>query len=259
MALTRYRHFWSAKILAAPVLSTGGTDLGNPVTPPVVPGEPPPEPAVPVGQPIQDVDITGILKSYSPPRFVRQIRQVETGKYLNERILGRLQPEETNFSIVMASDFEALYAYNQDYVFEIIEELHSNQGGGVRYVADVATGTLFDREWAAYAQNGQDRDITLRFILKAYSRSFMNMTTLPPTPQGDPALTVTHGVTPVISMTAGTATGSATFRVRGDNPATTAINEKRVELVSMFAPNRAPKTTPPQPRNPFTPTPGNMN
>ena len=248
MALTRYRHFWSSRLMAAPVLSTGGSDLGIPAAPTIVPGQPTPPAASQAGQPISGVDITGILKSYKPPRFVRAVRQVEVGKYLNERILGRLQPDETNFSIVTASDYESLYAYNQDYEFEIVEELHSNNGNAIRLVVDLATGTLFDREVSAYQQNGQDRDTTMRFLLKAYTRSFMDVTRVP----GDPPLFVTHRVVPVISMQAGTATGSATFMVRGDNPATTAINEKVNDLVSMFAPNRGVLRAEPPP-SPFTP------
>ena len=225
--------------MAAPVVSTGGSDIGR-----VRGGDGPDANEVPAGQTITDVDLTGVLKSYSPPRFVRSIRQVETGKHMNERILGRLQPEETNFSVVLASDFEALYAYNQDYQFEIVEELHSNaSGAGIRYVIDLATGTLFDREWSAYTQNDQDRDITLRFILKAYTRTFMDITRVN-------NRDVRSHVIPVISMAAGTGTSSATFMTRGHNPDSFEIEA----LVSMFAPNRgvmrAPAPT--EPESPFT-------
>ena len=157
MAITRYRHFWSSKLEFAPIGgSSANGDLADP------------------GAGISDFNMTGILKSYSPPRIVREVRQIETGKYLNERILGRLLPEETNFSIVMPSDFEAFYVYNGDYQFEIIEELHGNQERLIRYVVDEVQGTLFDREWSDFMQNGQDRDITLHFILKKYTRTFTN-------------------------------------------------------------------------------------
>ena len=216
MALTRYRHFWSSKLEAAPVRKAHATDLGN---------------AEMVNSLIQDVDITGVLKSYSPPRFVREVRQVETGKYLNERILGRLQPEETNFSIVLPSDFESLYAYNQDYQFEIVEELHSNAAAGIRTVIDLVTGTMFDREWADFMQNAQDRDVTLRFILKEYTRDFYDV---------DPDNGNVSNKTSVIAIKAGLATGSGTFRTRGrtDVGIEATVDD---DLVSMFGPNRSPR------------------
>ena len=218
MALTRYRHFWSSYLEAAPVLKAHATDLGSGAADSL----------------IQDVDLTGVIKSYSPPRFVREVRQVETGKYLNERILGRLQPEETNFSIVLPSDFESLYAYNQDYVFEIIEELHSNAAAVVRRVTDLVTGTLFDREWSDYMQNAQDRDITLRFILKTYTRTFQDQDQ-----DGNP----TGETIPVISITSGlAATGTGDFLTYGREAAgiTTSTGDK---LVSMFGPNRVNRAT----------------
>ena len=168
MALTRYRHFWSSKLELAPVQSAGFGDLGTNRA------------QLSEKNTLSDVDITGVLKAYSPPRIVREVRQVETGKYLNERILGRLQPEETNFSITMPADFEVFYAYNSDYQFEIVEELHTNvseTGYGIRYVIDEVRGTLFDREWTDFMQNGQDRDVTLHFILKTYKRMFSQTAT----------------------------------------------------------------------------------
>ena len=184
MALTRYRHFWQSKLELAPVHGAGSGDLGGS-------GE------------VSDVDITGILKSYSPPRIVREVRQVETGKYLNERILGRLMPEETNFSITMPSDFEVFYAYNHDYQFEIVEELHSNVAGvAIRYVIDEVRGTLFDREWTDFTQAGGDRDVTLHFILKNYVRLFSNDVT-----GSDPVK--------VFEVTAGLDTGVGEFKTRG--------------------------------------------
>ena len=212
MALGRYRHFWSSKIERAPVRSIGGTDL--------MPSS---------GDIINDVDITGVLKSYSPPRFVREVRQVETGKHLNERILGRLDPEATNFSIVLPSDFESLYAYNQDYQFEITEELHSNAAGvGIRYAIDLVEGTLFDREWSDFMQNAQDRDITLRFILKSYTR------TLSDNEDGSMATGGSPNVV-VLQVTAGLDTSAGTFQTyarSGDGQAD--VNG----LVDMFSPNR---------------------
>ena len=220
MALGRYRHFWSSKVEGAPVLSTGGSDLGTPPAPTADD----PSPSVPLNQTITDVDITGVLKSYSPPRFVREVRQVETGKHMNERILGRLDPEATNFSIVLPSDFESMYAYNQDYQFEIIEELHSNAAGvGIRYATDLVTGTLFDREWADFMQNAQDRDITLRFILKEYTR------TLSDTIGGS------GNVIKVLEITAGLDTSAGEFKTyarSGD------AQDADADLVDMFEPNR---------------------
>ena len=154
MALNRYRHFWSSRLERTAMRSAGPGDISGGAA----------------DSEITDVDMVGVLKSYSPPRIVREVRQVETGKYLNERILGRLQPEETNFSITIPSDFEIFYGYNHDYWFEIAEELHNNNNANVRFAVDDVVGTLFDRDWTDFSQAGSDRDLTLHFILKRYTR-----------------------------------------------------------------------------------------
>ena len=154
MALRRYRHFWGSSLQAAAVataLDMNGDSVGD-----LAPG----------------ANLVGVVKSYKPPEFHRFVRQIETGFVMNERILGRLDPDATNFSIAMASDFEIFYGYNHDYRFQIVEELHNNNNGNLRYAVDVVTGTLFRREWSDFAQNGQDRDVTLHFLLKQYKRSF---------------------------------------------------------------------------------------
>ena len=154
MALKRYRHFWGSSLQAAApatAVAMNGDSLGD----------------------LSDgADLVSIIKSYNPPEFHRFVRQVETGYVMNERILGRLDPEATNFSIAMSSDFEIFYGYNHDYRFQIVEELHNNNNANVRYAIDTVTGTLFRREWGDYMQNGQDRDVTLHFLLKQYKRMF---------------------------------------------------------------------------------------
>ena len=102
---------------------------------------------------------------------MREVRQVATGKYLNERILGRLDPEMTNFSIVMPSEFESMYGYNADYQFEVEEELHDVGNGEIMLLTDEVVGTLFDRESTRYEHGSSDRDWTFRFILKTFKRT----------------------------------------------------------------------------------------
>ena len=197
MAISRYRHFWSSKLEFAPTGTVAGgatNETRNTATGAVTRG---------TANAAVTLDLTGILKSYSPPRIVREVRQIETGKYLNERILGRLQPEETNFSLTIPSDFEEFYVYNGDYQFEILEELHGNNNPRIRYVVDEVKGTLFDREWTDFMQNGQDRDVTLHFILKNYTRTFAN--------------DVFGGGNPVevFSIEAGLDAGQGSFKTRG--------------------------------------------
>ena len=162
MALRRYRHFWGSSLEASAV-GTART-VGDPMV------------AGSAGQSVGDLevgdDLTSIIKAYNPPEFARSVRQVEVGKVMNERILGRLDPEATNFSVVMTSDFELFYGYNHDYRFRIVEELHNNHNATIRYATDVVTGTLFRREWGDYRHNDQDRDVTLHFLLRAYQRTF---------------------------------------------------------------------------------------
>ena len=191
MALRRYRHFWSSKLIGSAVDGAGSAATGAEFT----------DRGDLAGGDV-DSDLTSIIKAYNPPEFAREVRQVETGKVMNERILGRLDPEATNFSITMPSDFEVFYGYNHDYQFEIEEELHDNDGSEIRLVEDVVEGTLFRREWSDFMHNGQDRDVTLHFILKKYSRTFMD--------QGG------GNANKVIDIETGLGvTGSGSYRVRG--------------------------------------------
>ena len=173
MALSRYRHFWSSELASAGIARNlwGHSDPDD----------------------FHDIqldlangaNLAGILKAYEPPRFMREVRQVATGKYLNERILGRLDPEATNFTIVMPSEYERMYGYNADYEFEIVEELHDNENGDLMTLTDVAVGTLFDRESTRYEQGSADRDWTYRFILKTFKRTLA----LPASREHLPAIT----------------------------------------------------------------------
>ena len=154
MALRRYRHFWGSTLedaALAPAVDQDGNSIGD-----LENGD----------------DLTSIIKAYNPPEFARSVRQVPVGKVMNERILGRLDAEATNFSITMSSDFERLYGYNHDYRFRIVEEMHSNDSPNVRYATDLVTGTMFRREWASFQHNDQDRDVTMHFLLRKYTRLF---------------------------------------------------------------------------------------
>ena len=233
MAISRYRHFWSSKLEFAPTGTVAGgatNETRDANTGAVTRGK---------ANAAVTLDLTGILKSYSPPRIVREVRQIETGKYLNERILGRLQPEETNFSLTIPSDFEEFYVYNGDYQFEILEELHGNNNPRIRYVVDEVKGTLFDREWTDFMQNAQDRDITMHFILKTYTRTFTD------SPTGAIADTMASGSTPAVVVNAvkvidiNLETTPQKFNTLGpaDPTATAAMRRMPVETRGIFGPN----------------------
>ena len=154
MALTRYNHFWHMGASQIPVAGAGDGDV-----------------VIGSGAPFA-FDMAQIIKTYSPPRFLRELREVEVGKYVNEQILGRLNAAEMNYSITMPSDFEAFYAWNHDYKFKAIRDLHNRRATAIRYRTDIIEGTLFDREEGDYMHNNQDQDITLHFVLKTYERFF---------------------------------------------------------------------------------------
>ena len=166
MALTRYRHFWTSRLIGAGIPERQVTrattnDQGETV-----------QSVVTAEALVNNADLSGILKNYTPPRFLRALREVEVGKYMNERILGRLSAPDMNFSIVIPSDYERLYGYNVDYSLEVVEELHNNTGASLRFVTDEITGTLFDRQSGMYNRAQQDRDWTLIFITKTFKRIF---------------------------------------------------------------------------------------
>ena len=156
MALTRYNHFWGFGATQIPVAGAGDGDIAIGTAAPYA------------------FDMRNIVKAYSPPRFIRELREVEVGQYVNEQILGRLNAAEMNFSLTMPADFEALYAFNHDYKWKAIRQLHNRTATAIRYRTDIIEGTLFDREEGDYMHNGQDQDITLHLVLKTYERFFSN-------------------------------------------------------------------------------------
>lgn len=168
MAIRRYRHFWTASLFnaAIPELHPRGTATDDPVM--ITPGSYQHDLAHGTHA---TADLSSILKNYEPPRFMREVREVATGKVVNERILGRLDAPATNFSITLPSEFERMYGYNADYNFIIVEELHDNQGGIPMNLRDNVIGTMFDRESSMYEHGSADRDWTIRFILKKFTRT----------------------------------------------------------------------------------------
>ena len=225
MALRRYRHFWSSALVSSAVDPYGDragadgdfTERGDLY--------------VATSGTVDAADLTSIIKAYNPPEFAREVRQVQTGKVMNERILGRLDPEATNFSVTLPSDFEIFYGYNQDYRFEIEEELHANDAANVRLVEDIVEGTMFRREWSDYMHNGQDRDVTLHFILKSYTRTFMDKGT------GENAVQVLN------IQTGLGVTGSGSYRFRGYNGTATVDADESMTPAEFFGPNQPLRTT----------------
>ena len=167
MAIRRYRHFWTARLHGAAVDEINPRTANNPPT--VTPGSY--QHDIAAGQFGTDADLSSIIKNYEPPRFMREVREIATGKVVNERILGRMDAPATNFSITLPSEFERMYGYNADYNFIIEEELHDNEGGIPMLLRDDVTGTLFDRESSVYEHGSADRDWTIRFILKKFKRT----------------------------------------------------------------------------------------
>ena len=163
MAIRRYRHFWGARLVAANIDQTNTAGVIQPVGAGLYQQD--------LATSTEAFDLASIIKNYEPPRFMREVREVATGKVVNERILGRMDAPATNFSITLPSEFERLYGYNTDYRFEITEELHDNAGGRLMLLTDLVEGFLFDRESSMYEHGSADRDWTLRFILKKFTRT----------------------------------------------------------------------------------------
>ena len=164
MAIRRYRHFWTSQLnrAAIPTTNPSATQAGT-----IAPASA----GLFQTDIADDTDLSSIIKNYEPPQFLREVREVATGKVVNERILGRLDAPATNFSITLPSEFERFYGYNTDYEFRIDEELHDNQGGRVLIIRDLVWGTMFARESTMYEHGTSDRDWTLRFILRKFTRN----------------------------------------------------------------------------------------
>ena len=95
MATTKYRSFWDITLDTG-----GGTDVAD------------------------DTILTPDTTNFAPPDVVREVVSIGSGKYANERILGRLN--DMVCSVTITSNFHQLSLIGHDYEFDVEEQLISN-------------------------------------------------------------------------------------------------------------------------------------
>ena len=106
MAVTKYRSFWE--------IDGVGGDTPEDMTP----------------------DTTG----FQPPDVARAIVVLQSGKYFNERVHGRLEDMQT--TVILSSNFHAVGEIGKEYTFDVEEELIDNLGNEEKTVTYSVVGKL---------------------------------------------------------------------------------------------------------------------
>lgn len=144
MAVKNYRSFWDIE------LDSGGSgaDVSDPMTPDTL--------------------------SFTPPDVAREVVSIASGKYANERVLGRLN--DMTCTITLASNFHQLGQIGEDYEFDVEETLVTNATDQptAPTVTYSVVGRLQSRSPGTMSQDNTPRPITLVFIVLAYTEKHSN-------------------------------------------------------------------------------------
>ena len=139
MPVNKYRSFWDITLDAG-----GGADVPN------------------------DTLLTPDTTNFTPPDVVREVVSIGSGKYANERVLGRLA--DMVCSVTIASNFHQLSLIGNDYEFDVEEELVSNdpeEDGDV--VTYSVVGRLQSRVAGPMNHDNTPRGMVLTLVVLAYT------------------------------------------------------------------------------------------
>ena len=137
MAIAKYRSYWDIYLD-----NGGGSDVPN------------------------DTLITPNTSGFTPPDVVREIITLQSGKYANERILGRLQ--DMTCTVMLTSNYHQLSQIGKDYEFDVEEELIDNEGGEAKMVTYSVVGKLQSRSLGQSSHDNSPRPITLTLMVLKY-------------------------------------------------------------------------------------------
>ena len=139
MATTKYRSFWDITLDTG-----GGADVPD------------------------DTLLTPDTTNFAPPDVVREVVSIGSGKYANERILGRLN--DMVCSVTITSNFHQLSLIGHDYEFDVEEEVVSNDPAVAgQMVTYSVVGRLQSRVAGPMAHDNTPRGMVLTLIVLAYT------------------------------------------------------------------------------------------
>ena len=139
MPVNKYRSFWDITLDTG-----GGTDVPD------------------------DTLLSPDTTNFTPPDVVREVVSIGSGKYANERILGRLN--DMVCSIAISSNYHQLGLIGNDYEFDVEEKLVSNDPAGAESdVTYSVVGRLQSRVAGPMNHDNTPRSTVLTFIILAYT------------------------------------------------------------------------------------------